>query len=173
VAAPNINLSDSGRYPGTLPRSFDAEGSPRRPVPLIQDGVAHRPVLDSAAAERAGEASTGHATRPGALAPYPEHLVLVGGGADGVAALAAPVADGLYVPALGRDEEGRTMTRGAVRIRDGRLDGGVDDHVVELDPLAVLAGVEALTATQRLVALPGHCPGGLGAAVVPALRAQR
>jgi PmbA protein len=170
VAAPSVNLSDSSRYPGTLPRSFDAEGVPRRPVALIQDGVAHRAVLDTAAAQRTGEASTGHATRAGALAPYPEHLVLVGGGADDIAALAAPVADGLYVPALGRDGEGRPLARGAVRIRGGRLAGGVDDRPLEVDPLAVLAGVEALTAAQRLVPLAGHCPGGLGAAMVPALR---
>jgi hypothetical protein len=36
----------------------------------------------------------------------------------------------------------------------------------------VLAAVEALTAARRLVALRGHCPGGRGAATVPALRAS-
>jgi alkanesulfonate monooxygenase SsuD/methylene tetrahydromethanopterin reductase-like flavin-dependent oxidoreductase (luciferase family) len=96
--------------------------------------------------------------------------VLVGGGADDVAALAAQVGDGLYVPALGRDD-GRWTTRGAVRIRDGRLGRGVDDRPVELDPLAVLASAEALAAAQRLLPLTGHCPGGIGAALVPPLRA--
>ena len=47
IVAPAINLSDSPRFPGTLPRTYDAEGVPRRPVPLIQDGVAHHVVADS------------------------------------------------------------------------------------------------------------------------------
>ena len=42
VAAATINLSESPRFAATLPRSYDAEGSPRQPMPLIQDGVAHR-----------------------------------------------------------------------------------------------------------------------------------
>jgi hypothetical protein len=42
---------------------------------------------------------------------------------------------------------------------------------VEVSALEVLAAVEALTRSQRLVALRGQAPGGSGAAVVPALRA--
>ena len=42
VAAPAVNLSESPRFAATLPRSYDAQGSPRQPLPLIQDGVAHR-----------------------------------------------------------------------------------------------------------------------------------
>lgn len=173
VAAPAVNLSDSARHPATLPRSYDAEGVPRQPVPLIQDGVAHRRVHDSASASRTpGAASTGHATRAGALAPLPEHLVLAGGGADGLEDLWAPVADGVYVPALARTPDGGHETRGAVRLRDGVPAGGVSDRAVTLDPLAALASVEALGSRQRLVALPGHTPGGLGAATVPALRCR-
>jgi predicted Zn-dependent protease len=172
IAAASVNLADSSRHQGTLPRSFDAEGVPRQPVPLIQDGVAHRPVLDTAAAHATAQASTGHATRPCALAPYPEHLVLAGGGAKDEHALMVPVADGLFIPAIGRDEEGRPVMRGAVRIRTGALAGGVDDRPLDLDPLAVLASVEELTARQSLLPLKGHCPGGIGAALVPALRAR-
>jgi predicted Zn-dependent protease len=101
IVAPNINLSDSPRFPGTLPRSYDAEGVPRQPVPLIQDGVAHRVVHDSTSAAAAGAASTGHAARPGGLAdPRPEHLVLVGGGAQDVTELIAPIERGLLIAAL-------------------------------------------------------------------------
>lgn len=172
VAAPAVNLSDSARHPGTLPRSYDAEGTPRRPVPLIQDGVAHRRVHDSASAARAGAESTGHASRAAALAAIPEQLVLVGGGAEGIDALCAPVGDGLHIPAIEPGEDGRPRARGAVRIRAGVPAARVPDHPLDIDPLAVLAGVEALDARQRLVALPGHAPGGAGAAVVPALRSR-
>ena len=98
--------------------------------------------------------------------------MLVGGGAEDVHALALTVEDGLYIPAIGRDADGRATSIGAVRIRHGRLGRGIDDLPLELDPLAVLASVEALTAAQRLVPLRPHCPGGLGAAMVPALRAS-
>jgi len=67
VAAPSISLSDSPRFPRTLPRAFDFEGVPKAPLPLIQDGVAHRVVHDTRSAARAGgdARSTGHATAPG------------------------------------------------------------------------------------------------------------
>ena len=80
VAAPAINLSDSPRFAGTLPRAFDAEGVPKAPLPLIQDGVAHRVVHDPRSAARAGDGarSTGHATAPGGspFGPAPTNLVL-------------------------------------------------------------------------------------------------
>ena len=72
VAAPAVNLSESPRFAATLPRSYDAQGVPRQPLPLIQDGIAHRFVGPD----------TGHAQAPGGVGGFfPEHLVLVGGGA--------------------------------------------------------------------------------------------
>ena len=176
VAAAAVNLSDSPRHRSTLQRSFDAEGIPRRPVPLIQDGVAHRRVHDTASAARAGVASTGHATSAAALSPLPEQLVLVGGGAESLEELCGPVARGIYVPsfdARGEAAAGGTFvhdTRGALLIEDGRLTRPLADGPLVVDPAAVLAGVEALTMRQRTIALRGHTPGGPGAAVVPALR---
>jgi predicted Zn-dependent protease len=175
VAAAAINLSDSPRYHSTLPRALDAEGLPRRPVPLIQDGVAHRRVHDSASAARAGAESTGHATRAAALAPIPEHLVLVGGGAAGIDELCAPIARGLYVPALSaaRHAEGdayRHATAGAILVEAGAPAAAVRDTDVWVDPLAVLASVEALTSRSATIPMSGHAPGGIGAAVVPAIR---
>ena len=64
VAASAINLSDSPRFARQIPRSYDAQGAPVKPTPLIQDGVAHRVV----------------ATVPGALGiQRPGSFVLVGG----------------------------------------------------------------------------------------------
>ena len=104
VAASAINLSESPRFPGTLPRSYDAEGVPVQPLPLIQDGVAHRVVHDtrSAALAGGGATSTGHARSPGGnpLGPAARNLVLVGGGATDEAELLAAVASGAYVAAF-------------------------------------------------------------------------
>jgi PmbA protein len=162
VVAPNINLSDSPRFPGTLPRSYDAEGVPRQPVPLIQDGVAHRVVHDSTSAAAAGARSTGHAARPGGLAdPRPEHLVLVGGGAADVTELIAPIERGLLIASLTPEDR----AHGVWLIEDGAFARPVADLDVAVDPFAVLAQVQALTARQRVV------PAGDGATIAPALRA--
>ena len=65
VAAPAINLADSPGHPRTLPRSFDAEGTRKAPLPLIQDGVAHGVAHDIRSAALAGARTTGHALAPG------------------------------------------------------------------------------------------------------------
>ena len=168
IAARGVELADDAHHPEVLPRAHDAEGVPRRRVALIASGVARGAVLDSAAAAREDSESTGHSTRPGALAPYPEHLVLAAGDADD---LVAGATVGVYIPALARDPHGRAVMRGAIRIGDGRLQRGIADRHVDVDPLAVLASVEALSGRRRLLPLRGHCPGGIGCALVPALRA--
>ncbi len=174
VAASAINLSDSPRFTRTLPAAFDLDGTPKAPVPLIQDGVAHRVVHDLRSAARAGgaAASTGHATAPGGGedGPRPEHLVLIGGGAADVAELCLPIERGLFVSRLVYDpaivgNEPRATAHGTVRIDQGRLAEPAADVRLAADPLAVLRGVEALTGTQWLV------PQGERASVVaPALR---
>jgi len=174
VAASAINLSDSPRFARTLPAAFDLAGVPKAPVPLIQDGVAHRVVHDLRSAARAGgaAASTGHATAPGGAedGPRPEHLVLIGGGAVDVAELCAPVERGLFVSRLGYDptiaaNEPVATAYGAIHIQHGRLAGPAGDTRLTADPLAVLRGVEALTMAQWLV------PQGERASVAaPALR---
>ena len=165
IVAPCINLSDSPRFPGTLPRSYDAEGVPRRPVPLIQDGVAHRAVADTATG-----ASTGHATRPGHAEPWPDHLVLVGGGAAGTAELTGPIELGLLIPAFLPADHGWLLD-GARLIERGEPTWAVNG-VAEIDPLAVLAATDALTSTQQLVPTDDDSALTIGATLAPALRAR-
>jgi len=165
VVAPAINLSDSPRFPGTLPRSYDAEGVPRSPVPLIQDGVAHRIVADTASG-----GSTGHATRPGHAEPWPEHLVLVGGGCEDAAELAAPIDAGLFIPAFLPTERGWLLD-GAQLIEAGAPTWAVTG-IAEIDPVAVLATTEALTGRHQLVPTEDDSALTIGATLCPALRAR-
>ena len=141
IAAPAISLSDAGAE--TLPRGFDAEGVPRVAVELIAAGVARGFVADTATG-----GSTGHATRPGHAEPWPDHLVLAAGDADGVAALAEPVALGLLIPAFLPGEHGGWLLDGARLIEGGEPTWPVNG-VAEVDPLAVLAATEALSAERR------------------------
>jgi predicted Zn-dependent protease len=184
VAAPAINLSDSPRFPRTLPRAFDMEGVPKAPMPLIQDGVAHAVVHDTRSAARAGgdARSTGHATAPGgsSFGPHPTNLVLIGGGAADEAELTATVERGLYVTRfwyVNAVHEKQTLVTGTTRdgtflIEDGRVGRPVRDLRFTDSVLRILEATEALASTPRLVA-DAHFYGRRFAtgAVCPALRA--
>jgi predicted Zn-dependent protease len=183
VASPAINLSDSPRFPRTLPRSFDAEGVAKAPLPLIQDGVAHRVVHDTRSAARAGTVSTGHALEPGGapFGPQPTNLVLSGGGAASEAELMAPIERGLYVTRLwylNPVHEKSTLTTGTTRdgtflIEDGRIGRPVKDVRFTDSILRVLEATEALTSAQRLVCEAEFYGRRFATGVVtPALRAQ-
>jgi PmbA protein len=169
VAAATVNLSESPRFAATLPRSYDAEGSPRQPLPLIQDGVAHR----------ATGADTGHAQAPGGVGGYfPEHLVLAGGGADGISELAAPVELGLFIPSLSLHgawvlgRPGTALAEGVRIIRGGEPAEPAPNLTVLFEPLELLARVQALTGRQRTIPLPApRSARTASATVAPALRA--
>ena len=160
VVSPAVNLSDSPRYTGTLPRAFDREGVPKAPLPLIQDGVAHRVAHDVRSAAVAGAASTGHALAAGGEAPgpLPTNLVMVGGGARDERELCAPVERGIYVTRLWytnivRPEEAlfTAVTRdGTFLIEDGRVTRPVADMRVTDSALGILSRVQALGAHSVL-----------------------
>lgn len=160
VAAPAINLSDSPRFPGTLPRAFDAEGVPKSPLPLIQDGVAHRVTHDTRSAALAGTSSTGHALAPGGddRGPRPTNLVLLGGGAQDEPDLCSRVERGIYVTRLwytniirARDALFTAVTRdGTFLIEDGRIGAPVADMRVTDSALGILERTRALGAHPAL-----------------------
>jgi predicted Zn-dependent protease len=169
VAAPAVNLSESPRFATTLPRSYDAEGAPRQPLPLIQDGVAHRLTGPG----------TGHAQAPGGVGGYlPEHLVLVGGGAAGISELAAPVEQGLFIPSLSLHgawvlgRPGSALAEGVRLIRGGEPAEPAPNLTVLFEPLELLARVQALTGRQRTIPPPVvRSARTASATVAPALRA--
>ncbi|MGE5636752.1 MAG: metallopeptidase TldD-related protein, partial [Nocardioidaceae bacterium] len=183
VASPQVNLSDSPRFPGTLPRAFDAEGVPKAPLALIQDGVAHRVVHDTRTAALAGTASTGHALAPGGspLGPRPTNLVLIGGGAADEEELCAGVERGVYVTRLWysnlvREREAlvTAVTRdGTFLIEDGRVTRPLANLRLTDSVLGLLSRVEALAARPRLTS-EGEFYGRRFATgvVCPALRAR-
>jgi len=186
VAAATINLSDSPRYAATIPRSYDADGVPKAPLPLIQDGVAHRVVHDLRSAARAGgaAASTGHALRCGGApsGPAPRNLVLVGGGAADEDDLASAVGRGVLIdrlhdvhvldPATARF--GAHTGADAYAIEDGTTVGRLPDLRIADSALDFFAAVEALGARARLVLDRAPSPLAWPTGVVcPPLRANR
>jgi PmbA protein len=160
VAAPAVNLADSPQSPRTLPRAFDAEGTPKRPLPLIQDGVARNVVHDRYSAALAGTESTGHAVAPGGdpEGPRPHNLVLAGGGAPGMEALCAPVERGVYVTRFWYENVVRpketlvtAVTRdGTFLIEDGRVTRPLRDLRLTDSVLGILSRVQDLGRDQVL-----------------------
>jgi predicted Zn-dependent protease len=160
VAAARINLSDSPRYARTLPRAFDAEGVPKTPLPLIQDGVAHRVVHDTRSGALCGERSTGHALTPGgdSFGPVPANLVMIGGGSADETELAKPIERGVYVTRLWYTNpvrEKETLLTGVTRdgtflIEDGRVTRRIEDMRMTDSILGVLDRCEDLGANTRL-----------------------
>jgi PmbA protein len=68
VCAPSIDIYDDALSPMTLGLPFDFEGTPKRRVSLIEDGVFRTGAYDRRTAKMAGTESTGHALPP----PNPE-----------------------------------------------------------------------------------------------------
>jgi predicted Zn-dependent protease len=161
VASAAINLSDSPRYMRTLPRAFDAEGVPKSPLPLIQDGVAMNVVHDTrSAALIDGAWSTGHALTPGgsSAGAMPLNMVLIGGGARDEAELCEPIERGVYVTRLWYTNALRaneTLITGVTRdgtflIEDGKIAAPLEDMRMTDRVLKVLECTEALTARHTL-----------------------
>jgi PmbA protein len=80
VVGDNIHIYDDALSEGTLGLPFDFEGTPKRPVQLIEDGVFRGGVHDRRSAKQAGVESTGHALPPpNPEGPFPLNLFLATG----------------------------------------------------------------------------------------------
>jgi predicted Zn-dependent protease len=99
----SVTLVDDPLATPTLP--FDAEGTPRRPVPLVDGGVTTAVSHDRRTAAEAGAASTGHAIAGGAgSGPMPHNLRLEPATAStGTAATAAAGPTEVSGPAVDSD----------------------------------------------------------------------
>ena len=128
-----ISIVDDSLDSRGLPKAFDFEGSPKRRVELVTDGVARGVVWDRRTAKRAhnGTSTTGHAP-PQDFAdwgPLPSALSIAAGEAESTDDLVERVGDGLYITRLHylgvvHPREGviTGMTRdGTFRIRDGKI----------------------------------------------------
>lgn len=146
-----LNLRDDATDPAGLPFPFDLEGTPKRPVGLIEQGIPRTPALDQRQAAVLGLQPTGHAIA--AADARAENLFLLPGEHDESALLA--LADGgLWIGELDALEcleprrlQIRAMLRGVRRIRDGRLAEPLPDMAWESSLLRALADVGGVGST--------------------------
>ncbi|MBI2893670.1 MAG: TldD/PmbA family protein [Deltaproteobacteria bacterium] len=167
------DATDSSELGMGLP--FDAEGTNRARVPLIEGGVAAGVVYDRVHAARAGRPSTGHAL-PGAVddGPLPSNLFLAAGDRT-MDDLVGMVERGIYVSRFhyvnGLVDTRRAVMTGMTRdgtflIENGRLGRGVANLRFTDSLLEALERVEGATRERR--AVPSWYSDG-GAHVAPAI----
>ena len=97
VADPRITIYDDALSPETIGLPFDFEGTPRRRVDLIRDGVFLDGVYDRRTAKQAGKETTGHALPPpNPEGPFPLNLFMAPGDA-GLEEMVAATRRGLLV----------------------------------------------------------------------------
>jgi len=158
-----VSISDDPIDPRGFPKAFDVEGTPKRRVPLVENGVARGVVWDRTSAARAndGAESTGHAPPPALFGhgPFASSLTLAGGDATSMDELAETVGDGIYVTRLHylsvvdpREGVITGMTRdGTFRIRDGKVAEPLVNLRFTVSVPELLADVPALTRELTLV----------------------
>lgn len=98
IAAPLVTIADDALAPCGLPFPFDREGTPKRVVPFLTEGVVGEPVTDLAMAAALDREPTGHAhlAREEAPAPVPANVVMSAGPST-EAELIAGVERGVYI----------------------------------------------------------------------------
>ena len=172
----SISLTDDVEHPMSIGIPFDAEGTPKRRVELVRDGVTTSLIHDRRTAKALGAESTGNAVAgAGPFGALPENLVLRPGSTSRDEMIAA-VARGLLVTDFWytRILDPRTqvvtgLTRNGVwLIEDGRVVRPVTNMRFTQSFLEALSPGNVRSVGSELT-LVGGAVFGLGAYVVPAL----
>ena len=173
VCSERVSIADDALSPLLPGVPFDAEGTAKRRLPLIERGVAARVAHDRTTAAIAGTTSTGHALpAPNPYGPVPSHLVMDGGDAS-LDELVAGCERGLYVTRfhytnvvhpLNTTITGMTRD-GTFLIEGGRIVGGVRNLRFTQSILAALSQVEEVGADVTVAS-----DLFFGAAAAPAVR---
>jgi PmbA protein len=149
VMGAGVTLRDDYAHALHPDAPFDWEGTPKRRVALIEDGVARTVVTDSAWARKLGRPNTGHGLpAPNAQGPHPSDLV-VDPGTESLADLIASTKRGLLVTRLWY-----------VRVVDQRktiLTGMTRDGTFLIENGKLTRGVRNLRFNQSLVDALGTC----------------
>jgi PmbA protein len=165
IAAPVLRLSDDGTHPdGLRTAPYDGEGSPRRRIPLIEDGRLATYLFDARTARKANRETTGSASRGSYRSPPSvgtANLVLESG-AGSLGDLCREAGEGLYVTDVAGLHSGvnpisGTFSVGATGrlIEGGELTAPVRELTIASDLVSMLRSVRAVGAEGRWVPFGG------------------
>lgn len=128
-----VTIFDDPLSPGALGIPFDTEGTPKRRLELVTEGVTKGVAHDRRSAKKAGAESTGHAFPQSASFGAVADSVVVQGGEDDVEDMIAAVDRGLYVATFNYcrilDPKTQVVTgltrNGTFMIENGKITGAV------------------------------------------------
>ena len=159
VTGSRFTLHDDALHPDQLAIPFDAEGTSKQRVALVEGGVAKGPVHDRWSAKAAGVRSTGHAADPRRYGHggHAGNLVMAGGSATRSELIGA-VTRGILITRFHYtntpDPRRATMTGttrdGTFLIEDGRITRALANVRYTMSALDLFAGIDLL-GPQRLV----------------------
>lgn len=142
-----FNYIDDVTDPRALGVPFDTEGTPKRRVAMIEDGVTKSLAHDRRSARKAGVESTGHALPGSEVYGALPYTVFIGGGDDSVESMISGVDRGLYVSTFNycRVLEPKSMAvtgltrNGTFMIENGKITGAVTNMRFTQSFVAALA----------------------------------
>jgi PmbA protein len=176
VCSPLVTVVDDGLSPLLPGVPFDAEGTPKRRLPLIEAGVAAGVAHDRRSARMSDARTTGHALpAPNPEGGIPTHVVMESGSTS-LDDLVAGCERGLYVTRFHYTNLVHPVTStitgmtrdGTFLVEDGRIVGGVRNLRFTQSILDALVGVEAVGADTEVAS-----DLFFGAARAPAVRLSR
>ncbi|MBD5606027.1 MAG: TldD/PmbA family protein [Candidatus Eremiobacteraeota bacterium] len=172
-AGDDVTLSDDYAHPLFAGQPFDYEGYPTRRLSLLERGVAHELVTDSAWAKRLHRSNTGHGLpAPSAYGPAVQHLV-VAGGRQSAAELVRGTKRGLLVTRfwyIRPVDHIKTIVTGMTRdgtflIENGEIAGGVRNMRFNQ---SILEALGAATFSSEIARTGGYSY----AAIVPTVKIE-
>jgi len=165
IASTLLRMADDGTAPDGLATSpFDGEGSPRRRVPLIEDGRLLTFLFDVRTARKAGRETTANAVRSSYRSPSSVGTgnLVVEPGERSFDDLVREVGEGLYVTDVvglhsGVNPVSGTFSVGATGrlIEGGELGAPVREITIASDLVTMLRSVEAVGSEARWVPFGG------------------
>jgi predicted Zn-dependent protease len=175
VMDPRITIYDDGTESPGLRQPFDAEGTPKRRVVLIDRGKAAGIVYDTTYGLRFGQPSTGHAIWPDSTeGPLPLHLAIAPGTAQ-LAEMIRGCKRGVLIPRFHyvngllnpREALMTGLTReGAFLIEGGTLTAPIATLRFTQSLLEAFSRVIGVSKERRLIADPNQ---DAGCSIMPAL----
>jgi PmbA protein len=165
IADPALRLTDDGTVPdGPSTTPFDGEGSPRRRIPLLEDGRLLTFLFDSRTARKAGRSTTGSAVRASYRTPPSVGTgnLVVEEGERSLEELVRAAGDGLYVTDVvglhsGVNPVSGTFSVGATGrlIEGGELGRPVREITIASDLVTMLRSVQGVGSDSRWVPFGG------------------
>ena len=165
IANPALRLADDGTAPdGPSTTPFDGEGSPRRRIPLLEDGRLRSFLFDARTARKAGRSTTGSAVRSSyrAAPSVGTGNLVVEEGDRSLEELLREAGEGLYVTDVvglhsGVNPVSGTFSVGATGqlIEGGELGTPVREITIASDLVTMLRSVEGVGSRSRWVPFGG------------------